>query len=157
MPTGFTKKRLIGAWRTDDTADLWNIVTSGNGLDRWFIYMTGLEQTLKVVDDGTATDWTNTTIETDLYIPLFATQAEVNLKAEKLGGGELNLLGAVRPSGAEDVFRWVVRMGLNSGEDIIIVNSFRMPLATNRRMEYKINSAGNLLCSVYITGYLMSL
>lgn len=64
LPSGYTKKRLLGAVRNNTSSNFLNFFSCGEGSQRTIFYFEDIDSTLRILTNGSMTTWTPISLAT---------------------------------------------------------------------------------------------
>lgn len=150
MPSGYTKKRLVGEIKNDSAGDFLRVRSYGK-YNQKSIYYDEFNPNKAVLLAGSAV--TPTIIDCSPYIPS-TSQVGIFAKHFRTGAaGAASNKGYLRPYGYNAVFMEIAA-GVVSNDRLRMIN--RMPTDSSQRLEYAVDNANNDLW-VYVCAYITEL
>lgn len=163
MPTNYTKKRYIGAIKTDADSDIRTFYMPKVANNARWIYWKqntiGSDNADYIQWAGTATSFTSTTRSAATRVAPGATRQQLGMTMYATPGllGNLDGWSAVEPSTGDGSINWLTYAGVVSTDDMIVSSMMILPVATDRVIRYRISGSGDGYCYIQVKGFEVSL
>ncbi len=151
FPTGYDKKRLIGAVRNDTSSDFYDYFSNSTGRDRTF-HWKEVETILEILTNGAATTWAN--IDLSEFVPAISTMVYIN--TNHVAGGAQGFV-EFRPDGSSiDPSAWRTYAGEVGATTVTANSTFWIETSVSQVIEYQ-NSSVSEETDVWVLAFTINL